>query len=245
MSHITTQELALWQAHGLSFELLDVRRAGVRAEHGAQIDGARWLDPAAWLDWKDAIDSKRPVVLYCAKGHEIGQGLTAALRALGVDARYLVGGMQGWLTDGRAVRGLEVFRQTGKKLSALHDAHGHRAPRVPHVAFWLDRSDLPARIEARVGQMMADGYLEEVRRLLAAGVPRHDKAMSSLGYRHLAEHLLDGLPLAEAVARTVRDTRTFARKQRTWLRSLGWPRVLLDGPDPLPAALTAGVTDRA
>jgi thiosulfate sulfurtransferase len=101
MSHITAVELALWQAQGFAFELLDVRRAGVRAEHGAQIAGARWHDPAAWLDWKDSIGTQRPAVLYCAKGHEIGQGLTAALRALGVDARYLVGGMQGWLEHGR------------------------------------------------------------------------------------------------------------------------------------------------
>jgi rhodanese-related sulfurtransferase len=103
MSHITTGELALWQAQGFDFELLDVRRAGVVAEHGAQIAGAHWHDPAAWLDWKDDIGSQRPAVLYCAKGHEIGQGLTAALRALGVDARYLVGGMQGWLHEGRPV----------------------------------------------------------------------------------------------------------------------------------------------
>jgi thiosulfate sulfurtransferase len=101
MSHITAEELALWQAQGFAFELLDVRRAGVRAEQGAQIAGASWHDPAAWLDWKDSIDTQRPAVLYCAKGHEIGQGLTAALRALGVDARYLVGGMQGWLEQGR------------------------------------------------------------------------------------------------------------------------------------------------
>jgi thiosulfate sulfurtransferase len=101
MSHITAVELALWQAQGFAFELLDVRRAGVRAEHGAQIAGAHWHDPAAWLDWKDSIGTQRPAVLYCAKGHEIGQGLTAALRALGVDARYLVGGMQGWLEQGR------------------------------------------------------------------------------------------------------------------------------------------------
>jgi thiosulfate sulfurtransferase len=101
MSHITSAELALWQAQGFDFELLDVRRAGVRAEHGAQIDGAHWHDPAAWLDWKDSVGTQRPAVLYCAKGHEIGQGLTAALRALGVDARYLVGGMQGWLAEGR------------------------------------------------------------------------------------------------------------------------------------------------
>ena len=101
MSHITSAELALWQAQGFDFELLDVRRAGVRAEQGAQIAGAHWHDPAAWLDWKDSIGTQRPAVLYCAKGHEIGQGLSAALRVLGVDARYLVGGMQGWLDEGR------------------------------------------------------------------------------------------------------------------------------------------------
>lgn len=101
MSHITAKELALWQAQGFDFELLDVRRAGVRADHGAQIAGAHWHDPAAWLDWKDGIGAQRPSVLYCAKGHEIGQGLTAALRALGVDARFLVGGMQGWLEENR------------------------------------------------------------------------------------------------------------------------------------------------
>ncbi len=101
MSHITADELALWQTQRFDFELLDVRRAGVRAEHGAQIAGAHWHDPAAWLDWKDSIGTARPAVLYCAKGHEIGQGLSATLRVLGVDARWLVGGMQGWLEQGR------------------------------------------------------------------------------------------------------------------------------------------------
>ena len=103
MSHITPAELALWQAQGFEFELLDVRRADVRSHHGADIAGSRWHDPAAWLDWKDSIAADHPVVLYCAKGHEIGQGLTATLRVLGVDARYLVGGMQGWLEEGRPV----------------------------------------------------------------------------------------------------------------------------------------------
>jgi len=101
MSHITADELAHWQAQGFDFELLDVRRAGVRVEHGRQIAGAHWHDPAAWLDWKDGIGTGRPVVLYCAKGHEIGQGLTTVLRVLGVDARYLAGGMQGWLEQRR------------------------------------------------------------------------------------------------------------------------------------------------
>ena len=52
MDHITAAELALWRAQGHEFALLDVRRANVRAQHGADIAGARWFDPAAWLDWK-------------------------------------------------------------------------------------------------------------------------------------------------------------------------------------------------
>jgi len=103
MSHITTRELELWLAQGLPFNLLDVRRSGVRAQQGVEIADAHWRDPAAWLDWKDAVAADRPAVLYCAKGHEIGQGLTAALRVLGVDARYLVGGMQAWVDEGRPV----------------------------------------------------------------------------------------------------------------------------------------------
>lgn len=106
MNPITPDELARWQAQGRPFRLLDVRRAAVRDQHGAEIAGAQWRDPAAWLDWKDTIGTERPVVLYCAKGHEIGQGLAATLSALGVEARYLVGGMQGWLAEGRTVQPL-------------------------------------------------------------------------------------------------------------------------------------------
>jgi len=69
--------------------------------------------------------------------------------------------------------------------------------------------------------MMAAGYLDEVRGLLEAGVSREAKPMRSLGYRHLADHLLESLPLDEAVRRTRRDSRKFARKQRTFLRGLG------------------------
>ena len=113
MSHISSDELVLWRLHGFDFKLLDVRRSRVRAENGAGIAGAQWLDPAAWLDWKDSIGADRPVVLYCAKGHEIGQGLTATLRALGVDARYLVGGMQGWLEEGRPVEPIAALKTEG------------------------------------------------------------------------------------------------------------------------------------
>jgi rhodanese-related sulfurtransferase len=96
MSHITVAELALWQRGGLPFTLLDVRRAEKRSADGDEIAGGQWRDPARWLDWKDEIPTAQPAVVYCAFGHEISQGLTAALRALGVDARHLDGGIAAW-----------------------------------------------------------------------------------------------------------------------------------------------------
>lgn len=128
----------------------------------------------------------------------------------------------------RLVRGLEVFRQTGERLSALQERHAAEPDRHPHLGLWLDRPDLDARIDARVREMIARDYVGEVRRLLDAGYARTLKPMSSLGYRHLCDHLIDGLPLEEAVRRTQRDTRRFARKQRTWMRQLGFPRADAD-----------------
>jgi len=100
MGIITVAELALWQSAGFGFELIDVRRAQARAADGTDIAGSRWLDPARWLDWKDEVPNGRPVVVYCAHGHEISQGLTAALRAMGLDARHLDGGISAWKTAG-------------------------------------------------------------------------------------------------------------------------------------------------
>ncbi len=136
----------------------------------------------------------------------------------------------------RVLRGLEVAMSGGGRLSELQAEHAAAPDRVAVAGLWLDRDDLNARIDARVEQMVADGYVDEVRGLLARGYSRELKPMQSLGYRHLCEHVIDGLPLAEAVRRTQRDTRQFARKQRNWMRVLGWPKVTAD---PFDAALRA------
>lgn len=102
MSEITVAELALWRRAGFAHTLLDVRRAEKRTAEGDEINGGAWLDPVRWLDWKDGVARDRPVVVYCAHGHEISQGLTAALRAMGLDARYLVDGIEGWRQSGQA-----------------------------------------------------------------------------------------------------------------------------------------------
>jgi tRNA dimethylallyltransferase len=125
----------------------------------------------------------------------------------------------------RLVRGVEVFLQLGRRLSDLHAEHAAAPDRVRAIGLHLDRDDLDQRIDGRVQAMMEAGYLDEVRGLLAAGFGPTLKPLQSLGYRHLTEHLLHGLPLDEAVARTQRDTRRFARKQRTWMNTLRFPVV--------------------
>lgn len=123
----------------------------------------------------------------------------------------------------RLVRGVEVYRQSGRRLSDLQRVHASAPDRVESEALWLDRSDLRARIVQRLNRMMAGGYLTEVQELLSNDVPRDCKPMRSLGYRHLTDHLLDGVTLEDAVWRTERDTWTLARKQRNWQRALSYP----------------------
>lgn len=119
----------------------------------------------------------------------------------------------------RIVRGLEVFLLGGVPLSTLHAADPRH--RIDAEVVAVDVDDLYLRLDARVAAMMEAGYLDEVRALRAAGYARTLKPMQSLGYRHLAAHLDGEVSLDEAVRLTCRDTRTLARKQRSFLRSNG------------------------
>ena len=101
MKSISVEELALKLEQGIPLRLLDVRRAKAKMESGVQIAGAQWKDPALWLDWKDDITHDLPIVVYCAHGHEISQGLTATLNAMGADASHLEGGISGWIAQGK------------------------------------------------------------------------------------------------------------------------------------------------
>lgn len=87
------------------------------------------------------------------------------------------------------------------------------------LALWPDRETLYARIGARTEEMFRRGLAEEVRGLLAMGFDRTLKPMMSLGYRHAAAHLLDGVPLPETIEAVKRDTRRYAKRQVTWLSS--------------------------
>jgi len=127
----------------------------------------------------------------------------------------------------RLVRALEVHAITGQSLTALHAAGTARAPLEAPVA-WMDRTDLRERIGARLTQMFENGYVEEVRNLVALGADLQARPLRSFAYRHLIDLVQGIIDRDEAMRRTERDTWRFARKQRAWARSMGWTPQTLD-----------------
>jgi superoxide dismutase, Fe-Mn family len=81
--------------------LLDVRRAGVFEQARSMIPGARWCDPAAVATWVADLPAGREVLVYCVYGHEVSRATAMRLRAAGLNARYLRGGIDGWQATGR------------------------------------------------------------------------------------------------------------------------------------------------
>jgi tRNA dimethylallyltransferase len=126
----------------------------------------------------------------------------------------------------RIQRALEVWRATGTPLSALHRRAQREAPPPDGALVALEpasRAWLHARIAHRFGAMLANGFLDEVRRLRANPALHPDlPSMRCVGYRQAWEALDAGDPpdLAILSERGVAATRQLAKRQITWLRGM-------------------------
>jgi tRNA dimethylallyltransferase len=121
----------------------------------------------------------------------------------------------------RLVRALEVFHETGRPISELQRQWLNDEPRndaSPLFCLSRDRDDLYARIEKRIDEQVAAGWVDEVRRLLPLGVEKNATAMQAAGYRELIAHVRGDLSLDEAVALIKTRTRQLAKRQLTWFR---------------------------
>ncbi len=120
----------------------------------------------------------------------------------------------------RTIRALEVFRLTGKPISAWQGQwdRGSRANCLLVILGW-DAEAINRRINARVRDMIEQGLVEEVRALADAG-QIGPQATQALGYKQILRHLAGECSLAEAVERIKIETRRFAKNQRTWIRRL-------------------------
>lgn len=153
----------------------------------------------------------------------------------------------------RISRALEVFKISGKPLSSFqrntnintdridtdlsNELNFHNVPMLSLEP--LDRAWLHKRIEQRFDDMLAHGFLDEVKRLRARGDLQIDlPAMRCVGYRQAWEALDGSMPMAELRDRGVFATRQLAKRQLTWLRSMPDRSVLqADGAKVLPQAL--------
>jgi tRNA dimethylallyltransferase len=116
----------------------------------------------------------------------------------------------------RVLRGLEVFRITGKPFSAYRkNAPATRNFDVLKVGLELPKDELADRIRSRVDHMIADGLVEEARSLLPY---RHLPALQTVGYREMFEHFDGVISLDETIERIKRHTIQFAKRQLTWWR---------------------------
>ncbi|HEX7385615.1 MAG TPA: tRNA dimethylallyltransferase, partial [Burkholderiaceae bacterium] len=145
----------------------------------------------------------------------------------------------------RIQRALEVWRLTGRPLSAWQ---GTRPAATPLALISLEpreRSWLHARIAARADDMLARGFVDEVRRLRAradlhAGLP----ALRAVGYRQIWQALDTATPEAPAALRerVVAATRQLAKRQLTWLRSMPARTVVeADAPDAIERTVAAAL----
>jgi tRNA dimethylallyltransferase len=121
----------------------------------------------------------------------------------------------------KVIRALEVRLETGKPLSQ----HLAEEPRQPLAGFEFHfiglnppRADLYARIDARVCRMFEAGFVDEVQRLLAKGIPATAKPFEAIGYRHIIAGLDSCIPQEDTIRIIQRDTRRYAKRQMTWFR---------------------------
>jgi tRNA dimethylallyltransferase len=121
----------------------------------------------------------------------------------------------------RIIRALEVLELSGQRISEMQRAHafGERPFRLLKIGVMPAREELMRRIDLRAERMLAEGLLEEVRGLLAQGYGAQSKAMRTIGYREMAQHLGGELSLDEALARIKTETRRYAKRQLTWFRA--------------------------
>jgi len=117
----------------------------------------------------------------------------------------------------RTIRALEVIMTTGRKFSELRgqsDSPYH----LITIGLTRPREELYRRVDERIEAMFANGFLDEVKGLLDAGLSPSLPTMSAIGYRECVEVIEGKIKLEEAKQAIRRATRVFVRRQANWFK---------------------------
>jgi len=124
----------------------------------------------------------------------------------------------------RVMRGLEIFRGTGRTWSDLIREHREqqdvRFENILTIGLTRERSSLYERIEQRSMLMMENGFEEEVRWLLDKGYSHKLKSMGSIGYSHMTKYISGEYDRGKMLELLTRDTRRYAKRQYTWFNKI-------------------------
>ena len=119
----------------------------------------------------------------------------------------------------RVIRALEIWLETGKTMTQ-HDLESRAIPpKYQPIYFGLDyenRQDLYDRIDLRVEVMLQQGLVEEVKQLLAMGIPANATGLQAIGYKELTQYLSGQGSLQQAKEAIQLGSRRYAKRQRTW-----------------------------
>ena len=121
----------------------------------------------------------------------------------------------------RIIRAMEVYLETGETITE-HDRRTQAIPpKYSPVWFALEdenRADLYSRIDRRVGIMLEQGLMAEIRELLASGIPPKATAMQAIGYKEFVDALEGRCSVDEAADQVRQSSRRYAKRQLTWFR---------------------------
>lgn len=116
----------------------------------------------------------------------------------------------------RVIHAIEICRQTGGRYSDLRTRQVKQRPfRIVKIGLIRPREELFDRIARRTEQMMADGLLEEARRVYPL---RHLNSLNTVGYKELFACFDGAMTLDQAIEKIKRNTRVYSKKQVTWYK---------------------------
>ena len=121
----------------------------------------------------------------------------------------------------RIVRALEVYLETGETITE----HNRKTQALPskYDPLWLgldfeERATLYGRVDRRVEILLEMGLLDEIRSILASGIPEKATALQAIGYKEFVDAMAGRSTLESAIAQVQQSSRRYAKRQLTWFR---------------------------
>ncbi|MEI6890343.1 MAG: tRNA (adenosine(37)-N6)-dimethylallyltransferase MiaA [Bacteroidales bacterium] len=116
----------------------------------------------------------------------------------------------------RLIRALEICIITGLPYSSLRSQKPRPRPfEILKIGLEVPREELNRRVDERVDQMLAAGWLDEARELYRF---RDCNALNTLGYKEIFEHFAEKMYYSQCVEKIKTNTRRYAKRQMTWFR---------------------------